>query len=306
MGQLLCYPVDKAYNINGKKYICSRLLAEGGFSFVYLVKDASGRRYALKSMLCQTAESEQVANREIQVFNKFNHPNILRLIDHSVCKSHKVQGAKEYNMLMPFYKDGSLQDVLDRQRTVNGKDYTISIYNEHQLLTTFRQILDAIAQFHHCDPPLAHRDIKPGNVLLSDEKKPVLMDFGSTTQARIRVTSRKQALEVQEEADQHSTPLYKAPELFDVASDCNLDERTDIWALGCLLYAMSFNRSPFESSMDNNSGSVALSVLSGRVDIPASHSFSNELIQLIRSMLSLNPQERPFIDNVIQQVDAML
>eukprot|EP01133_Synstelium_polycarpum_P002326 gene2326-2635_t len=132
------------------------------------------------------------------------------------------------------------------------------------------------------------------------------MDFGSTTEARIEVTSRKMALAVQEEAEQHSTPFYKAPELFDVPSDCIIDERTDIWALGCLLYAMSFNKSPFESSVDEKSGSIALTVMSGQINIPNECRFSNNIIQLIKRMLVLPINERPFIDQVIKDATNIL
>ncbi|EFA83040.1 putative protein serine/threonine kinase [Heterostelium album PN500] len=288
MGGLFCYPAEKSYTLNNRKYTVSRLLGEGGFSFT--------------------------GNREISIFKKFDHPNILRLIDHATIKSKTVPDAQEILILMPFIKDGTLQDILDRQRTVHGKECTTSVFNQRQSLTMFRQICEGIAQFHHSDPPLAHRDIKPGNVLLADSnnnnnnnnssnsssssnKIPILMDFGSTGPARLTVTSRKQALEIQEDADQHSTPLYRAPELFDVSSDCQLDERTDIWALGCLLYSMAFNKSPFESSSEDKSGSIALSVISGQFEIPKSHSFSKELIDLIRSMLQLNIQDRPSIDH---------
>ena len=57
---------------------------------------------------------------------------------------------------------------------------------------------------------------------------------------------RRQALEVQEEAEAHSSAPYRAPELFDVPSRCSIDERTDVWSLGCLLYFVMYGCSPFE------------------------------------------------------------
>eukprot|EP01132_Coremiostelium_polycephalum_P004683 gene4683-5849_t len=238
-------------------------------------------------MLCQTPES-------------------INLIDSSSVNSHISPGAKEFLFLLPFHKEGSLQDLLDNHRTINGKDFSKGVFSEHHTLVIFRQICEAISLFHHHDPPLAHRDIKPGNILLTEDKVPILMDFGSTREARTIVKSRKQALEIQDDADQNTTPFYRAPELFDVLSDCTIDESTDIWALGCLLHTIAYNRSPFESSSEESNGSVALAVISGLPKNFPNNDYSNNFTQLIRKMVNLNKQERPSIDQVLKDIDSML
>jgi serine/threonine kinase 16 len=74
-------------------------------------------------------------------------------------------------------------------------------WGEASMLRLFQGVLKGVKELHDSSPPLAHRDIKPENVLLhSDGVSPVLVDFGSMGPAEVRVTSRAQALGVQDEA----------------------------------------------------------------------------------------------------------
>jgi serine/threonine protein kinase len=70
---------------------------------------------------------------------------------------------------------------------------------------------------------------QPANLLMSNNHQLVLTDFGSISRARVIVKSRVQAMQLQEYLEAHSTPAYRAPEFFDIPSDCVLDERTDVW-----------------------------------------------------------------------------
>lgn len=90
--------------------------------------------------------------------------------------------------------------------------------------------------------------------MLTSGGTPVLMDFGSMAPAERRVRNRSEALAVQDEASRHSTLPFRAPELFDVSSDAVLDSRTDVWSLGCLLYALRFGYSPFECELVGGGG----------------------------------------------------
>ena len=65
--------------------------------------------------------------------------------------------------------------------------------------------------------------------MISDEGQPILMDFGSTMKARVKIENRSQALLQQDIAAEQSTMAYRAPELFDVKTGVTLDEKVDIW-----------------------------------------------------------------------------
>ncbi|KAJ3562949.1 hypothetical protein NP233_g9255 [Leucocoprinus birnbaumii] len=155
--------------------------------------------------------------------------------------------------------------------------------------------------------PYAHRDLKPGNVMIADDGiTPILMDFGSTMKARVNVETRNEALLQQDIAAEQSTMAYRAPELFDVKTGQALDEKVDIWSLGCTLYALAYSHSPFENTQTTEQGgSIAMAVMNAQYKHPES-AYSQGLKSLIDSMLKVNPKERPDIHQVIEMTDRVL
>ncbi|KAH7930166.1 protein kinase [Leucogyrophana mollusca] len=155
--------------------------------------------------------------------------------------------------------------------------------------------------------PYAHRDLKPGNVMIADDGvTPILMDFGSTVKARVPIENRSQALLQQDIAAEQSTMAYRAPELFDVKTGVTLDEKVDIWSLGCTLFALAYSHSPFENTQTTEQGgSIAMAVLNAQYKHPSS-AYSQGLKNLIDSMLKVNPKDRPDINQVIQAADRVL
>ena len=137
--------------------------------------------------------------------------------------------------------------------------------------------------------------------MLGPDDEPYLMDFGSVSEAKVNVRSRSEAVKMQEWASKNMSGPYTAPEFFNCPSKFKFDERTDIWALGCLLYAMAFGRSPF----DNETGSAALAVLS-KVEYPTDHPYSDHFMELIQWQLKVKLKHRPFVPAVIQRAHDIL
>ncbi|KAL9623953.1 MAG: hypothetical protein Q9160_001706 [Pyrenula sp. 1 TL-2023] len=168
----------------------------------------------------------------------------------------------------------------------------------------------------------AHRDIKPGNIMIDDDGiTPILMDLGSLAASPIPVTSRSLALAIQDTAAEHSTMPYRAPELFDVKTGSVIDTKVDIWSLGCTMYACLVGKSPFEARSDETGGSLSICVLSGDWRFPdegnkgkkqqqpseSSDSGIREPVRdVVRRCLQVEPADRPDIDELITLVQKVI
>ena len=176
----------------------------------------------------------------------------------------------------------------------------------------------------------AHRDIKPGNIMIADDgKTPILMDLGSLAPSPTPITSRSLALAVQDTAAEHSTMPYRAPELFDVKTGSIIDTKVDIWSLGCTLYACLTGKSPFEARSDETGGSLSICVLGGDWRFPdegqkketkgkqkaangtahgpsSEATISDNVKEVVRRCLKVEPAERPDINELIALIEKIL
>ncbi|KAJ8383587.1 hypothetical protein AAFF_G00216600 [Aldrovandia affinis] len=290
MGQTLCVCSRNAITIDNKRYYFIQKLDEGGFSYVDLVEGAQdGRFYALKRILCHDREGRQEAQTEVDMHRLFSHPNILSLAGHAFMERG---GKSEACLLLPYVSMGSLWSVLEKLRDKNSST------PESRILHILQGICAGLKAIH--DKGYAHRDLKPTNVLLEEDDRAVLMDLGSMNRSRIEVRGSREAMTIQDWAAQRCTISYRAPELFSVESHCIIDERTDIWSLGCVLYCMMFLEGPFDLVFQKGD-SVALAV-QNPVTIPQPCRYSQGLQTLLSSIMVSNPQERPDVDWVLEQI----
>ncbi|KAJ0408969.1 hypothetical protein P43SY_002848 [Pythium insidiosum] len=263
---------------SGRTVALGAEIAQGGYSYVYHARDTStGEHMALKKILCQTEEQVQMAKREIEMHRSFLHPNIMPLSDFAVVSIDTY--TFEYYLLFPFIENGTLREMIDiallRRMPIP----------ERLIMDMFLKICRAVGELHARSPPLAHRDIKPENVLLTRDNEPILTDFGSVTVADVSIASRSDALALQDSAAQFSSMSYRAPELYDVGDLTHVSSVTDVWSLGCLLYAMGFGYSPFECTFSDN-GDVRITECSylaviGHVKFPKSHNRTASFVELI-------------------------
>ncbi|KHJ43806.1 kinase domain protein [Trichuris suis] len=318
---LACVYRGEVVEVDERKFRIKKRLGDGQFSCVYLVQErSSGRLYALKRVVCHSKADEALVQNEIHV-----HEMVAGNVNLLPCEGYSVRPVTdyeqlvsynnepggysvplesttltEYNILLPYYKRGTIQEEL-RWRLSSG-----DFINEKRVCKLFRDICHGLSGLHNLQPePFVHGDLKTGNVLLSDEDdRAVLMDFGSSRPARIEIASEHQAHHLQDLAAERCTMYYRAPELFAPQVGDKLDERTDIWSLGCLLYALCFWVSPFEQAVLRGD-SLPLMHLSLKQVIPIHSPYSKEMHDLIMCMLQPDRQSRPFLPSVLEKLDKV-
>lgn len=117
---------------------------------------------------------------------------------------------------------------------------------EAEILTIFVDVCEGVAHMHNARPPLLHRDLKVENILQSSPTSYKLCDFGSAARPS-RVPANVDEIRILEmDLNRHTTLQYRAPEMVDLYLRRPVDEKSDVWALGVLLYKLCYYTTPFE------------------------------------------------------------
>jgi serine/threonine-protein kinase len=200
-------------------------IGRGATCVVYHVRDPdSGREYALKVFhgdVEREGEGAEKFRREAELLGRLKHPGIGRIFEFA------GEGEQPY-LLMEFVTGGSLSRHIDDDVITPGDSVRIAV-----------KVAGALEHAHKKD--VVHRDIKPQNILLTEEGDPKIVDFGIA-----RRTDRKTRTTAHEGI---GSPAYMSPEQ---AGKGRVDHRTDIYSLGVVLYEMLTGQPPFiaETAME--------------------------------------------------------
>ena len=252
-------------------YRVVRRLGQGGMSNVYLARDTQEDRdvvlkFPHEEIMGDVATHERFT-REVKIGHKLHHPNIQRL--------YELASFKNAEFLVLEYVPGRpLRDVLYEQ------------HHNHKpgdpagAVTLGLQLARALSYAH--DAHVAHRDLKPENVIVTPEGVAKVMDFGiASLKGARRVTWGPLSSQV-------GTPDYMAPEQIQGGRG---DSRTDIYALGMILYEYLAGRLPYD-------GDNALAVMNQHVTVkaPPVHFYRKDvppaLEEIIMKAIRRNPDDR--------------
>jgi AP2-associated kinase len=145
---------------------------------------------------------------------------------------------------------------------------------EAEILQIFVDVCEGVAFMHNSRPPLLHRDLKVENILHSSPTSYKLCDFGSATTVTRPPTSMQDIRALEADLNRHTTLQYRAPEMVDVYSKRPVDEKSDVWALGVLLYKLCYYTTPFEEH-------GPLAILNVQYRIPPYPVYSHQMNMLI-------------------------
>ncbi|KAL8932708.1 MAG: hypothetical protein Q9211_006161, partial [Gyalolechia sp. 1 TL-2023] len=282
--------------VGGHRVVIVRYLSEGGFAHVYLVrlpKPINGDDGAVLKRVA-VPDKEALANmrNEVETMKKLrNHRYIVNYID-SHASQLKGEGYEVF-LLMEYCNGGGLIDFMNT-RLQNR-------LTEPEILKIFSDTALGVASMHYLKPPLLHRDLKVENILIASNgtsNRYKLCDFGSAAPPCPAATSAAQGRLIEDDVQKHTTLQYRSPEMIDVYRKQPIDEKSDIWALGVLLYKLCYYKTPFEDQ-----GQMA--ILNASFKFPAYPAFSDNIKKMIAGMLREMPQARPNIYQVVREVSLL-
>ncbi|XP_030626175.1 serine/threonine-protein kinase PLK2b [Chanos chanos] len=254
--------------VSGKCYCRGKVLGKGGFARCFEMTDLSSSKVFAAKIIPHTRVSKphqrEKIDREIELHRGLNHKHIVHFF-------HHFEDKDNIYILLEYCSRRSLAHILKARK----------VLTEPEVRYYLRQIVSALKYLH--EQEILHRDLKLGNLFVNDSMEVKVGDFGLAAKLEPVYNRRKTIC---------GTPNYLSPEVLNKQGHgCE----SDVWALGCVMYTMLLGKPPFETT---NLKETYKCIREARYSLPSTLSLSAK--QLIASMLSKTPEDRPSLDDVLR------
>jgi len=275
-----------------KRLVLGDPIGEGGMGMITAAVDTNlNRVVARKELKAEFAANESLAGRlieEAQITAQLDHPNIVPVYEIGTDRKNRVF------FTMKLIRGKSLKEILEEKTPANRT--AADLFEELQV---FLKVCDAVAYAHA--KGVIHQDLKPDNVMVGEFGEVYLMDWGFakikghdrtvTNEAAARTKKRK-ALAIEKQDGMISTTIhYMAPE-FTTGVEDDVDERTDIFCLGGILYKILTGKPPFHGQSMSEVARRALHTLMPAPEELAVKDIPERLSRIAMKAMAKDPKDR--------------
>jgi eukaryotic-like serine/threonine-protein kinase len=275
-------PLPPNMVLNG--YTIVRQVSEGGFSLVYLARDAQNHQVAIKEYLPASLASRsegqlapQVMPDKLSLYRlglksffeegrslaQISHPSVVSVLNF-------FRQNQTVYLVMNYLHGATLQDfIMAGRQSKMGK-----AFSESTIRSVFEEILQGLRVVHQ--NKMLHLDIKPANLFITDDDSAVLIDFGAAREVLNKEGNFTQPM---------YTPGFAAPEMYQ--RDSQLGPWTDIYAIGGCMYSMMLGYPPPEVVKRRNNDPVPEKLMRMGAQ------YSDKLVEVVEWCLSIDPLARP-------------
>lgn len=309
------YSPGTRLTVGSHKISIIKYISAGGFAHVYTCNidpPFNGSTTAcLKRVVVPNKWQLNLLRQEVDAMKRLRgNTHIVSYIDSHASRlnnplenSGNVQQQQyEVFLLMEYCSRNGLIDFMNTRLTHK--------LTEPEILTIMHDVTIGVAMCHHLQPPLIHRDIKIENVLIDDKGTFKLCDFGSAVGYLPVSKNPHEARQLYDDLMQHTTPQYRSPEMIDLSKGFPIDDKLDIWALGCFLYKLCYYTTPFELTSHSSLQDMEALILNCDVTLKIPHNqpglnFSPRLKNIIKCCLRPDPRRRPNAVQLLEEVCSM-
>ncbi|KAK9809793.1 hypothetical protein WJX73_006988 [Symbiochloris irregularis] len=253
------------------QYECQEALGAGAFGeAIKARRRKDGQMFVVKKMLSNTmtTKAKEEARNEVHVLATLDHPNIVKYYE-----SFLDQHDGRLLIVMELCEEGDLDNMLKKRAGV--------FMSEDEIMMKFVQICLGLMHVHN--KGIIHRDLKTNNIFCCKDGIVKLGDFGIS---KMLTGGEKIARTMV------GTPYYMSPEII---KGRKYDAKTDVWAVGCVLYELCALRKAFDAS---NLAAITVRVMSGKIP-PIPDHYSEDMKELIHKLIQRKPDARPALPDVL-------